>query len=170
MDVREAIKSRRSVRAYEDRAISLDLVRKLIDAARLAPSWGNLQPWRFLLVSSEKEKDAMRKNEIFTQDFVYEAPLIIVACADPGVFSRKNSTEENTIRAVSDLSMACENLFLRATELELGTCCVGLLDRERIKLVLKIPKKYYIPYVITVGLPDEDPPASPRKSARSIVL
>ena len=66
--------------------------------------------------------------------------------------------------AIGDISIASQNLVLRATELGLGSCYVGLLSREKIKRILGIPKKYMIPYVITLGYADEEPGVRTLKS------
>ena len=77
MDVKEAIKKGRSIRAYKDKPVPDDLINELIDAARLAPSGNNAQPWMFKIIKSKQEKDKLKKNKIFVQDFVYTAPVLI---------------------------------------------------------------------------------------------
>jgi len=178
MDVKKAIKKRRSIRKYRDKKISNVLVKELINAARLAPSAYNAQPSRFFIVKSISVKQKLKENNIFKQDFVYTAPIIIVCCADQNVFPKErfepiysNPREiGGELGAVRDLSIATQNLVLRATELGLGTCYVGLVNRNKIKEILAIPKNCVVPFVITVGYPAEKPKPTPRKKLKEFVM
>ena len=172
MDVKEAIEKRRSIRKYQDKEVSGDLIRELIDAARLAPSGLNSQPSKYLVVKDADMKNKLKENEIFSQEFVYQAPAIIFCCADPSAYKERSKTFDNTneTRAIRDLSIASSFLVLRATELGLGTCFVGWINREKIFDVLDIPKEYFIPYVITIGYPAEQPEPRSRKNIDEILL
>jgi len=172
MDVKKAIEKRRSIRKYQDKEISDDLIKELIDAARLAPSGLNTQPSKYLVVKDSEIKNKLRENGIFSQDFVYQASAIIVCCADPGAYKERSEKFDNPneIRAIRDLSIASSFLVLRATELGLGTCYVGWINREKIRDILDIPRDYRIPYVITVGYPAEQPESTSRKNIDEILL
>ena len=166
MDVKEAISKRRSIRKYQRKEVPLDLIRELIDAARLAPSGSNVQPCRYYLVKDSETKEKLRENRIFHQDFVYQAPALIVCCSDIRSYSQgiKGWSEENEVRALRDLSIASAFLVLRATELGLATCYVGWMKKDKIKDVLDIPRHYLVPFVIAVGYANEQPKPLPRKS------
>lgn len=172
MDVKKAVEERRSIRKYQDREVSDDLIRELIDAARLAPSGNNAQPSRYYVVKDKKTKDKLRKNEIFDQDFVYKAPVIIVCCTNPNAYTKRVEGWDlpDDIRAIRDLSIASSYIVLRAVELGLGTCYIGWVKGEKIKEVLDIPKEYIVPFVIIVGHPAEEPKPTPRKSIDEILL
>ena len=171
MDVKEAISKRHSVRKYQDRDIPEDVIRELIDAARLAPSGHNTQPWRFFIIKDSETKKKLQMEKIFLQDFVCKSPLIIVCCADPAVYGKESVQDDpNNQRALRDLCIASSFLVLRATELGLGTCYVGWVDKEKIKSALNIPKGFVIPFVITAGYPTEQPKPTPRKTIDEIVL
>ena len=171
MDVKQAIQKRKSIRQYKDKEVSDDLIKELIDAAWLAPSGNNLQPCRFFIIKDKEVKNKLRENKIFYQDFVYTASIIIVCCGDPSVYVKyKGFDNENQTRAIRDVSIASGFLVLRATELELGTCYVGWIDKEKIKDVLNIPKDYVIPYIITVGYSDEEPEHRQRKDLSEIII
>ncbi len=173
MDVKKAIEARRSVREYKKKEVPADLIRELVNSARLAPSGHNAQPSRYLIITDESRRKKLKENNIFKQDFVYGAPAIIVCCADPTVYG---STEEdpmnspNQRRALRDLSIASAFLVLRATELGLGTCYIGWVEKEKIKDVLGIPKEFIVPYVITVGYPSENPESHNKKSVDEVLL
>lgn len=172
MDVKDAISKRRSIRKYQRKEVSPDLIRELIDAARLAPSGSNSQPCRYYLVKDNETREKLRESQIFEQDFVYRAPALIVCCSDIQSYSQgiKGWSEENENRALRDLSIASAFLVLRATELGLATCYVGWMKKDKIKDVLDIPRHYIVPFVIAVGYANEQPEPLPRKSVEEIFL
>jgi nitroreductase len=177
MDTEIIIKKRVSVRKFQKKAVPTALVNKIMEAARLAPSAYNAQPWRFVVVSSLQVKQILRENNIFKQSFVCEAPLIIVCSADPDVFPKErfestysDATEiGGNIGAVRDLSISAQNLVLAAYNNGLGACYIGLLDRKKIKELLNIPKNYVIPFVIILGYPAEKPGHTARKELKGIM-
>lgn len=172
MDVKKAIEQRRSIRKYKQDDVSDDLVRKVIEAARLAPSGNNCQPWRFLIARDEL-KEKLKQDGIIMQSWVYDAPVLIVCCADPRVYQKKHVDgwdDANVLRAVRDLSIAAEHMVLRAEELGLGTCYIGWIKKDEIKNTLDFPDHYQVPYLITVGYADEKPKPRLRKTYDEIVL
>lgn len=88
MDVKKAIEKRRSIRKYKNREIPDDLIKEVINAARLAPSGNNTQPCTYYVVRDEETKSKLRKNRVFSQNFVYTAPAIIVCCTDPTAYKK----------------------------------------------------------------------------------
>lgn len=171
MEVKEAIEKRRSIRKYLDKEISEEIIQELIKAARLAPSAYNAQPWKFKIVNDKKIIQELKNNQVFKNPFVYTAPLIIVCCCETDVYPLCAEDNFNTRElAIGDISIASQNLVLRATELGLGSCYVGLLSKEKIKQILKIPKRYVIPHVISIGYPSEKPADAERKNIDDILL
>ncbi|MFA5349096.1 MAG: nitroreductase family protein [Candidatus Paceibacterota bacterium] len=178
MDVNKTIETRRSIRKYQDKEISMDLIKDILNAARLAPSAYNAQPSRFIVIQDKKIKETLKENNVFKQPFVYNAPVIIICLGDPEVYPKErlepiysNPKEiAGDIGAVRDVAISAQNLVLRATELGLGTCYIGLVNRDRIKEILGIPDNYVLPFVITVGYPDEDPDPMPRKDMKDIII
>jgi len=174
MEIEEAIKNRRSIRKFLAKDVPDDLVAELVEAARLAPSSHNAQPWKFLVIKDRDVKEKLKGNAIFKHSFVYDSPLIIVCCADPDLSARPSdltfSDTDVSGKTGRDLAFACQNLVLRATGLGLGTCYIGMVNREKIKDILNIPKNYILPFVIIAGYPAEEPNATPRKRTDEIVL
>ena len=171
MDVKEAIEKRRSIRKYQDREVSQDIINELIEAARLSPSAYNAQPWKFKIVNNNDIIEKMKQEKVFKHEFVYTAPLIIICCGLEESYPEKASENFNLRDLVyGDLGIASQNLVLRATELGLGSCYVGIIDREKIRKILDISENYIIPYVITIGYSDEDSEANSRKNRDEITL
>jgi nitroreductase len=194
MDVKEAIGRRRSIRQYDNKTVSKDVIVELLEAARLAPSGCNAQPWRFVVVDDEATSQKLLAQKAFKQKFVYEAPVVVVCCGDPRAYAGKYGgayqVEEGSVpkdadkrkemfaqvegkqvlRAVRDVSIASGFLVLRATELNLGTSYVGLIDEKVLKEVLQIPEEFVIPFVITVGYSPSNPSQRPRKELKEIII
>lgn len=158
MDVFEVIKKRRSIRRYKREAkIPEEHLLKIFEAARLAPSAGNRQPWKFIVV---KDPEIKRKlaEACNNQMFIADAQVAVVAIGDPSI-SRWYA---------QDPMIAVEHMVLEATELGYGTCWIGAFNEDAVKKVLNIPPELKVVCVIPIGVPDEEPPARPRKAIEEI--
>ncbi|MDD4901818.1 MAG: nitroreductase family protein [Patescibacteria group bacterium] len=174
MTVKEAIQKRRSIRKYQNKEIPAEIIDELLEAARWAPSARNVQPWAFKVVTGAEDKAKLKENHVFMRDFVYDAPAIIICCVTEEDYPKDKfqAGMQATFDKWSmiDIGLATENILLQATELGLGGCVVGMIDMEKIKSVLNIPEKYFIPYVVPIGYPDETPAPTPRKSLEEITM
>lgn len=174
MGVKAIIIKRKSIRRYKNKNVSVALIKELINAARLAPSGRNAQPSKYFIVKDSDTKRKLKKGKIFKQDFAYKAPIIIICCGDPKAYPKAKFEPgydiPYKIKAIRDVSIAAQNLVLRATELGLGTCYIGWMHKERVKGILGIPKNYVVPFAITLGHPAENPKARPRKDLREFLL
>jgi len=151
MDLYELMEYRRSVRHYKPQTIEKDKLERVLNAARLAPSGSNVQPWKFILV-----KDPATKRKMvplcWNQKFVAEAPLVIVACA-----LKVESTVGGVIPThVVDTSIAVTHLMLAAAHEGLGTCWVGAFESQPVKELLAIPDDVEIVAIIPIGFPVDD--------------
>ncbi|RLI42266.1 nitroreductase [Candidatus Bathyarchaeota archaeon] len=158
MEVFDAIKLRRSIRKYKPSAIPDEHLKKILEAARLAPSAGNRQPWRFIIVRSSEGKKLLAeaaRNQMFLED----AGVIIVALAD---------TKTSPRWCKQDTMIAVENMVLASTSLGYGTCWIGAFEEERIKRLLGIPEKMVVVALLPIGVPDENPQPRPRKDFNEI--
>jgi len=159
----EIIEKRRSIRRYKKRDISQEDLRRILDAARLAPSARNNQPWRFIVVREPKMKKFLAT--CVDQDFVATASVIVVVLGDP---------EISPYWFLLDPMIATEHLILAATALGYGTCWIGALadyasqNTDSVKQALKIPKNQSIVCLVTIGVPDEIPAARPRKTLQEV--
>ena len=128
MDVIEAIKKRRSVRNYLDMPVEEEKLIAVLKAGRLAPSAGNRQEWRFVVVKDQQDRKKIAKaaNE---QSFVGEAPVVIVACAESDGHVMSCGQTSYPI----DVAIALDHISLAAVELGLGTCWIGAFNEEKVK-------------------------------------
>ncbi|MBN2517536.1 MAG: nitroreductase family protein [Candidatus Altiarchaeota archaeon] len=170
MDVKDAIKARRSIRKFTGE-VSDDLVKELAEAARLAPSGSNVQPTRLFFIRDGGIKRKLEAEEAFEQDFVHKAPLIIVFSGNPNDYetSYPGLAGKGRERTLRDVTIASSFVVLRATELGLSSCWVGLIDPGVIKRVLEIPSEHIIPFVLCIGKAGERPGLLKRKTTGEII-
>jgi nitroreductase len=158
MDVFEAIRTRRSIRKYRTEPIPNDRLEMIFEAARLAPSAGNRQPWRFVVVRDADRKKALA-GAANNQSFLSEAAAIVAAVGDPEVSTRWHEKDPMT---------AVEHMALAATTLGYGTCWIGAFDEDAVKRLLKIPAKMRIIALLPIGIPNETPAPKPRKQLSEV--
>jgi len=161
MALMELIQKRRSVRRYSDRPVAREDILKCLEAARLAPSACNSQPWKFIVIDEPGLKDRVAEkifSGIYSMNkFAKEAPVLIAVLSEKGRFlSSFGGQVRDTRYFLVDLGIACEHLILEAEELGLGTCWLGWFDEGALKKELKIPKGKKIDIVISLGYPAEE--------------
>ena len=186
MDVMQAIIERRSIRKYRAEPISEEALNTILEAARWAPSWGNSQCWRFIIVRDPETKSKLAetlrtrrpdgKNP--AKDGVQEAPVVIVACAErelAGYYKsddrkREPVTEKGEWWLMFDLALAMQNITLAAHALGLGTVHIGFFDTDEVSKILGIPDNIVVVELMPLGWPDEQPAARPRKGINEFVF
>ncbi|MCX7940771.1 MAG: nitroreductase family protein [Endomicrobia bacterium] len=153
------IQQRYSCRKFLPLPVEEEKIVQCIEAARLAPSACNAQPWKFVVVNEINLKqrlvDEATSGIYKFSKFISQAPVIIVVIADlPSFLSKVGSLIRDVKFYLLDIGIACEHIVLQATELGLGTCYVGWFSEKGVRKVLDIPKKYKIPLLICMGYPD----------------
>ena len=164
MELLEAIKTRRSIRKYKPTEIPQENLVKILDAARLAPSAGNRQPWRFIVVKNPEIKKQVAQAAR-NQTFLADASVIIAITGDP-----ENSPGGYSSWMERDPMMAGEHIALAATSLGYGTCWIGAFTEAEVKKILAIPERVKVVALMPVGVPDESPPPRPRKELKDMVF
>lgn len=195
----EAIKSRRSIRKFESRNVSAEDLEQIIEAARLAPSGTNRQPWRFALLISEEEREKIAGAVV--QPFVVKAPAVFVCCLDRKAYVRRlveermkelvqadviskevagyiyqrkmpEQVEDVVIPASAylDLGIAVENMALMATALGLGSCWVRLFNQQQVHEALGLSPEIEVVALLPVGYPVQSPSPRPRLSRNEIMI
>jgi nitroreductase len=160
MSALDVIMSRKSVRRYKAKEIPKDIVERILQAGRQAPSAENKQPWHFIIVTNQEIKEKLSKG--IWNTFVKDTAFTIVGCNYVGTaYARKWSKIDTTI--------ALENMVIAAWSLGIGTCWVGDFKETEVRRLLKIPAKWKVISLITFGYPDEAPITTPRKPIDEIV-
>ncbi len=198
MELKEAIEKRRSIRKFKPDPVPDEIVGQLLEAARLAPSGTNLQPWRFIIVKSPEMREKLGAAIPFK--FVVQAPLIFVCCAD---LSSLNATGERMVELAEagaflgtelenidasgytgrimeaevakaylamNVAIAVEHMALRAADLGLGSCWTGMFSRKKIKEILDLDDSLHVVIILPVGYPHQSPPQRPRLPRESLVV
>ncbi len=173
MELGNAITARRSVRKYKNSPVSRELIEKCVEAARLAPSACNSQPWKFIVLDEPARvaefSDAVFSGLYSMTAFAKKAPVLVAIVAERGnVTSWIGNQMQHTTFSLIDIGIACENFVLQAQELGLGTCILGWFDMEKAAAILGCPKGKKVELLISVGLPDESPDPRPRKPVSDI--
>jgi nitroreductase len=168
MDILETIKTRRSIRKYQNKEVKTETVEKLIEAARWAPSAGNIQPWEFIIVEDQEIKQKLA-DAAYGQSFIEEAPTVIVVCADENRTAEGYGDRGKTLYCIQDTAAAIQNIHLTAHSLGLGTCWIGAFAENQAKEILQIPKGTRPVAMVPVGYPAESPPPRHRRPLKDIV-
>jgi nitroreductase len=168
MDLLAAITQRRSIRQYKKQPLTEGTIEKLLDAARLAPSAGNVQPWHFVVAENFATKQALM-NAAYGQKFLEEAAAVIVVCADEQLAEESYGARGKTLYCYQDTAAAIQNILLTAVSLGLGTCWMGAFKEDAIKAVINAPQTMRVVALIPVGYPAESPAPRPRRSLSEIV-
>jgi len=167
MEAIECIKSRRSIRKFEKKEIPKEVIEKILDCARHAPSSRNSQPWEFILVRSEEKKKKLaelkgKENE----EAMLTAPLLIIVCSD----RRKSKA-----RWIEDAVCAAQNILLAAHSLGLGSVYItGYSTRDpnvevEIRKILRLPEHVIPVCIIPIGYPAEKPEPKELRELNEIV-
>jgi nitroreductase len=157
LNVREVLQKRRSTREFLDHEISKEHLEILMEAAQVAPSASNRQPYRFIVI---KDRNLMIElsEQASIQRFIRNAAVIFVGVGDP--------ERERWYKV--DIAIALQQICLQAVELGLGSCWIGAFEEASVKAVLKIPNHLRVVALLPIGMPAQDPPARPRKSLEEL--
>lgn len=162
MDILSLLKSRRSIRLYQDKPVPQDLLLQILEAGRWVPSGANLQPWHFIVVTDAETRKRIGEASRFffiKSSHVENAPVILVLGFDThkGKYGRYDAT------------LAGGNMMTMATSAGLGTCWIGAFDQRKVKEILEIPDPIEVIGLITLGYPDEKAETPPRVELEKIV-
>lgn len=168
IDIFDLFKLRRSIRSFTSENISDKEIEKILEAARWAPSAGNIQPWEFIIVRKPEIKKEIARAAL-NQTFIEEAPVVIVACADESKSGRIYGNRGATLYCIQDTAAAIENMLLAICALGLGACWVGAFHEDEIKRILKIPRGLRPVAIVPVGHPAEKPIPPPKRKLGEII-
>lgn len=157
-ELAEAIVERRSVRKYEEKDISEETLKKVLEAVKWAPSWANTQVWEVVVVRDQAVKERLQetiapKNP--ATKAIVNAPVVLAMCAklkSSGYYNGQVTTKFGDW-FMFDLGLATQNLCLTAHDLGLGTVIVGLFDQDKAAGVLGVPDGYELAALIPMGYP-----------------
>lgn len=154
----ELASKRQSDRGYCDEPVDREKIDYCIEAARLAPSACNSQPWRFIVVDDSDLKDRLAKATfgklVSINHFSVQAPVLVAIVAEkPTKISRLAGVVKNRRYDLMDIGIAAEHFCLAAAEQGLGTCMLGWFDERAVKKMLSVPRGKRVELIITLGYP-----------------
>ncbi len=152
----EFILRRQSERKYKDKPVEQEKLDRVLEAARMAPSACNAQPWKFIAVTDKellsRIADAASAKLLGMNTFIGQAPVIIVIVREKPNFSSKvGGTIKSKDYSLIDIGIATENICLQALAEGLGTCIIGWFDEGRLRSILGIPSSKRVELIITLG-------------------
>jgi nitroreductase len=147
MDLLELIKTRSSIRTFTDKPVEESLIAQILEAGRWAPTSGNKQPWRFIVVRDKKKQAEFDPR--FHQPWILNAPAIIVVLAAP--FDTWEKYDELDQTYIQDVATSTQNILLMTHALGLGAVWVNTFSRKAVRKTLGIPKEFYIQGLICLG-------------------
>lgn len=161
--------SRRSIRAFQDRPVEREKLLACLEAARLAPSACNAQPWKFIVVDDPAVKVRLAEAAF---SGIYKvcrhaagAPVLVAVASRRGSrWAWLGNQVQGTVFRLVDIGISCEHFVLQAHELGLGTCWLGWFDAKASAKVLGVPRGTRLEMLLSVGYPAESPAARPRRS------
>ncbi len=160
MELWEAIKGRRSVRAFTDQPVDREILERLLEAAIWAPSGGNAQTWRFTVVD---DPASIRRVKLVSPGLLGDPAAVIVVCQDIHKARAAGGALGETVLAPIDAAMATQNILLAAHAEGLGTCTIASFHHKGIARLLHLPDGVDPILLVSVGWPKAVPPAPPRR-------
>ena len=185
MDVFEAIKGRRSIRHYKPDPLDDKTVQAVLEAAHWAPSWSNMQCWRFIVVRDATTKSRIADTlgkvtvdgelvENAAAGAIRQAPVLIVVCAELGKAGYRPdgalASDKGQHWYIFDIALAVQNLTLAAYALGLGTVIIGGFDSAQVGKLLGVPDGLTVVTMTPLGIPDHRGQVSPRKALSEVLF
>lgn len=167
MDILDIIKSRRSIRKFQQRPIEPEKIDALIEALIWAPSAGNLQARKFYFIENQEVKEAL-SGAALNQRFIAKAPLVVVACTDARIGNIYGARGVN-LYAIQDVACSLMNMMLVAHALGLGTVWVGAFNESMVAEIMRLPDNLRPVAIVPVGYPEKIPSPPPRVSPEEAV-
>jgi len=154
MEFEEVVATRRSIRDFQDKAIPSEILDKIVEAGRIAPSFQNRQCWRYVIC---RDKEVIRKLALQSgligkvNYFIKNAPLVVVACADPGDSGKVNDQSYYLV----DTAISFQQMMLTAWNFGIGSCWLAAFNENSVRKILQIPEKIKIVALSPFGYPRE---------------
>ena len=159
MELLELLRRRRSVRRYSGGAVPREIIERCLEAARVAPSACNSQPWRFIVVDDPDLKNTLAEaafSGIYSMNsFAGKAPVLIVVVRERSKYAARLGGYFRGVKySLIDIGIACQQLILQAEAEGVGTCWLGWLNERAVKRVLGLPRRVKVDVMISVGYPE----------------
>ena len=164
MEFFDLIRKRYSVRAYKKDLVEEAILQKILQAANLAPTAANRQPFQIIVIHTKGREQELQK--IYGRDWFTQAPLVLCICVQPNLaWVRRDGKNYGEV----DATIAMDHLILAATDLGLGTCWIAAFDPEAAKEILQLPGGVEPIAFTPLGYPADAAPVKKRKNVSEMV-
>jgi len=163
MDILPEIETRQSIRSFENKPLTKEIVERILEAGRKAPSAKNRQPWRFVIIDRQDLKEKIQQAA-FGQEYISQAGIIIAGCSTNVDYRMPNGQLSHPV----DISFSMSFMMLQAVREGLGTCIVTTFDEQEVKELLTVPYSMKVVMLLAVGYAKEKPLPELRKSLKRI--
>lgn len=167
-DILDVITSRRDVKHFLPKFVSWDKIARILDAARHAPSSGNIQNWKFIVILDSDQKQKLAEAS-YEQYDIAMAGVLIVVCSEPEKVERYYGLRGERLYSIQNCALAIENMLLEAHSLGLGAGWIGAFDEEVLKTLCGIPEEVQPQAIIAIGYPKEVPAKPPKYPLETLV-
>jgi nitroreductase len=167
-DFFETVRHRHSVRKYQQRGIELEKLHAILEMACAAPSAGDLQAYHIVVVARKQDRQALSEASD-NQEFVAEAPISLVFCADPERSAQKYGERGAALYAVQDATIAAAYSQLAIVAAGMASTWVGAFDENRVRAILELRPGLVPVAVVSLGYPAELPEPTPRMQLEEMV-
>ena len=157
----DVIQKRRSIRKYLTIPVEKGKWTAVLEAAAMAPSSGNLQVWKVIIVQDTHDR-AKLASICHEQDWMIDAPIHFIIAADTKIAANYYGKRGDMLYATQDCAACIQNMLLKATDLDLASCWVGSFDEERLKVFFDMPPHIRPQAIVTIGYGDEVVPTPPK--------
>ena len=161
----ELAKKRYSVRSYLDKPVEIEKILQVLEAARIAPSAVNKQPFHFIVVTNEETKSKIA--DTYPSDWFKTTPIIIVVCGDHSKSWKRNDGKDH---CDIDTAIAIDHMTLAATDLGLGTCWVCAFDAAKCRELLNLPENLEVITLLPMGYPADTAPENKKRQDISEIV
>jgi nitroreductase len=168
METYQAIKSRRTIRKFKDVEVPWEYVIKLLEAGKSAPSSGNIQNWKFIVIRDTDQKKELAEM-CGNQHWIARAPVLIAVVADVDKAKRFYGIRGDRLYSIQNCAAAATNMLIMANDLGLGGAWVGYMDEEKVSTVLTLTPNMRPQVILAIGYPDEDPPCPPKYTLETVM-
>ena len=177
MQLIDGIKTRRSVRKFEDKKVPHEVLEQIVEAAAFAPSWKNSQTVRYIAVEDAALKERIATeatmNFIHNKDIISACPVLIVVVTKTGICGYEKDGSYTTSKQdkweMFDAGIASQTFMLAAHEYGVGTVTLGIFDEEILGKILELPEGDNVSALLAAGYPESAPAAPKKKSVKELL-
>lgn len=168
METFDCIRTRRSIRSYQNKTLEFDKVTKVLEAGSKAPSAGNLQAYRFILVTDRDKIDAL-PDMCSDQYWIAESQAVIIVCEDIERIEAHYGLRGQRLYAIQDCAAAVQNMLLAAHDLEMGACWIGSFEEDFVADLFGVPESARVQAIVTLGYPAQEPDPKSEETIDTLV-